>query len=180
MRKFNNTKVHYHENERDKENDLKTYITSEEAFNKAVKKATDAKEELPVLIASQNFAYRAAETVGEALQLSGVTQDVEPIDKYITDQGIDISAFLSTFNETAGILKQHNEAADQLRDTNFASQDGEFDLGYAVAQKSEGRSKQSSEQKAAKALGVSMEQLQAALAMIRQQAAGTSTVASAS
>jgi len=166
MRTFTATKVHYTENERDKDGDLKTYITSEEAFNKALKRATDAKEELPTLIASQTFQYSAAETIEEAMQLAGMT-----------DLNGDPSIFLSVFNETAGILKQHNEAADLIRSDNFQPVEGALDLAYAVAQKSEGRQKMSNEDKAAKALGVTADQLRAALALLSQQAATQSASA---
>jgi hypothetical protein len=180
MKTFLATKVHYHENERDKDSNLKTYITSEDAFNKALKKATDAKEALPELIVSQSAQYSVAETVGEALRLSGVTVDVSPIDDYIKDNNIDVTLFLDTYNNTAAILKQHNEFADTIRDSAFSAQEGAIDLAHAVAQKSE-RSKMTVEDKFLKELSkqgmtVTAEQLRAALASI----SAASTTASAS
>jgi hypothetical protein len=151
MKQFLATKVHYTENERDKDGNLKTYITSEDAFSKALKKATDAKETLPELIVSQSAQYSVAETVGEALRLSGVTTDVSSIDEYIKDNNIDVTLFLDTFNNTAAILKQHNEFADMIRTENFAAQEGAVDLAHAVAQKSE-RAKMTPEEKALKDL----------------------------
>jgi phosphorylcholine metabolism protein LicD len=178
MKQFQATKVHYTENERDKDGNLKTYITSEDAFNKALKKATDAKEPLPEMIVSQSAQYSVAETVGEALKLSGVTVDVGPIDDYVKDNNIDVTLFLDTFNNTAAILKQHNEFADLIRDTNFQAQEGAIELAYSVAQKSE-RAKMSPEERAIKDLSkggivVTPEQLMAALALIKQQASAAS------
>lgn len=170
MRHFTSTKVHYHENERDKDGNLKTYITSEDAFNKALKKATENKEALPEMVASQTAQYAVAESVGEALQLSGVTTDVSPIDDFIKDNGIDVSTFLSTFNDQAGILKQHNEFADLLREGKV--QEGAIDLAYSVAQKTE-RAKMTPEEKAAKTLGVSPDLLREAIAKIMQQQAAS-------
>ena len=174
MKQFLATKVHYHENERDKDNALKTYITSEDAFNKATKKAAEAKEPLPELIVSQSANYSVAETVGEALRLSGVTTDVEPIDSYIKDNNIDVTMFLDTFNNTAAILKQHNEFADTIRDTNFTAREGAIDLAHAVAQKSE-RTKMTAEERLLKELAkegtvITLDQLRAAFAIARQQA----------
>jgi hypothetical protein len=165
MKSFLATKVHYHENERDSDGNLKTYITSEEAFNKATKKATESKEPLPEMIVSQTGQYSIAETVGEALKLSGVTADVSPIDDYIRDNNINVDVFLSTFNDQAAILKQHNEFADLLREST-SPREGAIDLAYAVAQKSE-RAKMTPEEKAAKTLGISPDQLRAALATIQ-------------
>lgn len=161
------TKVHYHENERDKDNNLKTYITSETAFNKAIKDAAEAKQPLPEQITLATAKYSIAESVGDALKLSGVTEDVSAIDDFIKDNNIDISRFLDTFNNTAAVLKQHNEFADVLRN-GTAPADGPIDLSYAVAQKSE-RAKMTPEEKAAKTLGISPDQLRAALAQIMQQ-----------
>jgi len=176
MKQFQATKVHYTENERDKDGNLKTYITSEDAFNKALKTATEAKEPLPQLIVSQSAQYSVAETVGEALRLSGVTVDVDPIDSYVKDNNIDVTNFLDTFNNTAAILKQHNEFADMIRDSNFQAQDGAVDLAHAIAQKSE-RAKMSPEERAIRDLAkggiqVTADQLRAALALIQQQASG--------
>jgi hypothetical protein len=178
MKTFLASKVHYHENERDKDSNLKTYITSEDAFNKAVKKATEAKEALPELIVAQSAQYSVAETVGEALQLSGVTTDVSAIDDYVKDNNIDISLFLDTFNNTAAVLKQHNEFADMIRDSSFAAQEGAIDLTHAVAQKSE-RAKMTPEEKALKDLAkggivITAEALRAFIAQ-HQQAAQAAT-----
>ena len=177
MKQFQATKVHYHENERDKDSNLKTYITSEDAFNKALKKATEDKQPLPELITSQSAQYSVAETVGEALRLSGVTTEVGPIDDYIKDNNIDVSLFLDTFNNTAAVLKQHNEFADMLRDSTFTAQDGAIDLAHAVAQKSE-RAKMTPEEKALKDLAkggivITAEALRAFIAQHQAAAAAT-------
>src|SRR5271157_4424717 len=89
------------------ENDL--LLTSETAFNKKLKDATEAKEPLPELIASQTFGLSFAETVDEAVALSGGTG----VGEY---ENVDV--FLSVFNYGAS-LRQHNAAGDLIRGDSF-------------------------------------------------------------
>ncbi len=161
MRDFTITKVHYTENERDaKSGQLKSYITSEKAFNKALKDATEKSEPLPELISSQTFGFKNAETVDEAVGLAGGNG----VGEY---ENIDV--FLGVFNYAAD-LRQHNAANDLLQSDAFQPRDGVWDISTAVAEKVE-RVKMSPEEKAAKTLGVTPDQLRAALALILQQGA---------
>ncbi len=143
-------------------------ITSETAFNKKVKDATDAKEPLPEASASQAFTFKAAETVDEAVTLSGGNG----VGEYEN-----IEVFLGVFNYAAS-LRQHNSANDLLRSSDFAPQEGAWDISSAVAEKVE-RAKMSPEERAIKDLAkggihVTPDQLRAALALIQQQAATAS------
>jgi len=163
MKDFTVTKVHYTENERDKDGVLKTYITSETAFNKATATATANKEELPTLLGSQTFGFRAAETVDEAVQLCGGNG----VGEYEN-----IEVFLGVFNYAA-TLRQHNAANDVLQSDNFVPQEGVWDISSAVAEKVE-RAKMTPAEKAVSILAkggikISTEQLQAALASILAQ-----------
>lgn len=168
------TKVHYTEGERDKENNLKTYITTEKAFNTALEAATKSGEAQPQLIAKQSFVYHIPETIGEALTASGVTNTAvtNMIDELLKEHNIDVTLFLDTFNNTAGILKQHNEAADLIKAESFTPTDEAKNLAYTLAQKTE-RAKMTPEEKSAKMLGITTEQLRAALALVQQQAQAT-------
>jgi len=150
------TKVAYQEV--DDAGKKKTYITSETAWNKILKEATEKNETAPELLATQTFAYKLAENVDEAVTLAGGNGVGE-------FENIDV--FLSVFNYGAS-LRQDNEANDKLTDSSFVSSEGALDVSYAVAQKSE-RSRMTPEEKAAKTLGISPDQLRAALATILQQ-----------
>jgi hypothetical protein len=140
-------------------------LTSETAFNKKLKDATEAKEPLPELIASQSFGLSFAETVDEAVALAGGSG----IGEY---ENVDV--FLGVFNYGAG-LRQHNAAGELIKGDTFTAQEGLWDMAYAVAEKVE-RAKMTPNEKAIKALAaggihITPEQLQAALALIQQQAA---------
>jgi hypothetical protein len=137
-----------------------TYITSENAFNAELKKATDAKEPLPQQIATGTFGYKFAETVDEAIQLCGGSG----VGEY---ENIDV--FLGVFNYAAS-LRQDNEANRLLTSDSYVPVDGALDVSYAVAEKVE-RAKMSPEEKASKMLGISPEALRAALAAIKGQSA---------
>jgi len=126
-------------------------FTSEEAFNKKVAKATKDGEAVPTLVNQLTYTVAFAETLDEALALAG------------GDESIAVTHF-----NYGSSLRQHNEASDMLSDPNFQPQDGPVDMAFSVAEKSEGRRKQTNEEKAAKALGVTAEQLIAALASIKQ------------
>jgi hypothetical protein len=172
MKQSNATKVYYEDpSRRDEDGSPKRVISSEAAFNAGVKKATEESKSVPTLISSQTFTYKEAETVGQALALSGVTADVSAIDEYLRDNQINVDIFLSVFGYGAD-LRQHNEAADQLRSDNFVAKEGAVDLGYAVATKQE-RSKMTPEEKAAKTLGITAEQLSAALKLVMAQASAS-------
>lgn len=129
------------------------FASSEDVFNKRIKEAKEAGQPDPTIVKSQTFKFSEAETVDEALALAGGDEKV----------------MLISFNYGARLFQQ-NESRDLLLSDEFAPQDGELDLAYAVAQASSGRTKMSKEDKAAKALGVTAEQLRAALALITQQA----------
>lgn len=163
MKDGTKTKVCY--SELDDKGAVKTYITSENAFNKMLKDATEAKEPLPTLVAQQTFGYKYAETVDEAVSLAG-------------GQGVgeyeNIDTFLGVFNYAAS-LRQDNAANDILQGETFAPKDGVWDISYAVAEKVE-RAKMSPEERAIKDLAkgginITADQLRAALALIQQQAA---------
>lgn len=150
-----------------------TRITSETAFNDKLKKATDAKETLPELIASGTFDFSYAESVEEAVTLAGGT---------VTTAGTyeNTDVFLGVFNYAAA-LRQNNEANDILTDSGFTAWEGARDVSYAVAQKVE-RAKMSAEEKAINLLkkagfDISPEQLRAALASIQanREASATAT-----
>jgi hypothetical protein len=126
-------------------------FTSEEAFNKQLAKAQKDGEQAPSLLRQLTYTVQLAETPDEALALSGNDQEI----------------FVTHFNYGSS-LRQHNEASDLLSDDNFQPTEGAMDMGYSVAEKSEGRRKMTNEEKAAKALGVTPEQLMAALASIKQ------------
>jgi hypothetical protein len=159
MQSTTKTKVRYQE---ETNGVKKQYITSETAWNKIVKEATEANEQPPELLAQGTFAYSLASTVDEAVSLAGG----QGVGEY---ENIDV--FLSVFNYGAS-LRQDNEANDILASDTFAPWEGAKDVSYAVAQKSE-RAKMTPEEKAAKTLGISPDQLRAALATIQAaQSAG--------
>jgi hypothetical protein len=167
MKDTTKTKVCYAE---EVEGKRKTYITSETAWNKIVKDATEAKEPVPDIVAGpQTFAYKLAESVDEAVTLSGGSG----VGEYEN-----IEVFLGVFNYAAS-LRQDNEANDLLQGENFTATEGALDISYAVAQKVE-RARMTPEEQAIKSLAkggihITPDQLRAALAMIQQtssQAAG--------
>lgn len=166
MKDYVKTKVCYAETQADQTK--KQYITSETAWNKLVKNATEANEALPDLVSTQTFGYKAAESVDEAVGLAGGTGVGE-------FENIDV--FLGVFNYAAG-LRQDNEANDILQGETFQAREGVWDVSYAVAQKVE-RAKMTPEEQAIKSLAkggihITPEQLRAALASIAQQAQGAS------
>ena len=163
MRETSKTKVAYAETQADQSK--KTYITSETAWNKLLGAATEAKETPPDLVATQTFGYKFAESVDEAVTLSGGTG----VGEYEN-----VEVFLGVFNYAAS-LRQDNEANDILTGESFAAKEGVWDVSYAVAQKVE-RAKMTPEEQAIKSLAkggihITPDQLRAALAMISQQAA---------
>jgi hypothetical protein len=144
---------------------VKTYITSENAFNKLIKDATEAKEPLPTLVAQQTFGYKYAESVDEAVTLAGGSG----IGEYEN-----IDTFLGVFNYAAS-LRQDNAANDVLQGESFQPKDGVWDVSFAVAEKVE-RAKMTPQEKAIRelnkaGLNISAEQLLAALQLIQAQAA---------
>lgn len=161
MKEGTKTKVCYSE---EVNGATKTYITSENAFNKMVKDATEAKEALPTLVAQQTFGYKYAETVDEAVALSGGSG---------TGTYENIDTFLGVFNYAAS-LRQDNAANDVLQGESFQPKDGVWDVSFAVAEKVE-RAKMSPEEKALRelnksGLSITADQLKAALDLIRGQA----------
>jgi hypothetical protein len=163
MQDYSKTKVCYAEAQAD--GSKKQYITSETAWNKIVKEATDAKEAPPDLVATQTFGYKRAESVDEAVTLAGGSG----VGEY---ENIDV--FLGVFNYAAS-LRQDNEANDILQGESFQAKEGVWDVSYAVAQKVE-RAKMTPEEQAIKSLAkggihITPEQLRAALQMIQTQAA---------
>ena len=131
----------------------KIFFQSEDAYNKSVKSAqsTTPPSEPPVLLASQTFQYSLAQT-----------------EEVMAILCPDVAVRIAQFNK-GQILSQHNEARDLLLEEGFTPKEGVYDLAYAAAQVAE-RRKQSPEEKAAKALGISAEQLRAALELIKGQA----------
>lgn len=165
MKEYQKTKVCYTEGEADASGKKKSYITSETAFNASVKKATEAKTELPEQVAIGTFGYKAAESVDEAVSLAGGTG----IGEYEN-----VEVFLGVFNYAAS-LRQDNAANELLQSENYEQQEGIVDVSFAVAQKVE-RAKMSPEERAIKDLAkggivVTPDQLRAALALIQQQSA---------
>lgn len=163
MKTFSVSKVYYLDPE-----DQKKKITSEKAFNAKLKEATEAKEPLPVLIATQTFQFSAAETVDEAVQLAGGNG----VGEYEN-----IEVFLGVF-EYASSLRQHNWANDVITDSSFTPTEGAIDASRAVTEKVE-RSKMTQEEKAVAMLNksgvnVTVEQLRAALEAIKGQSSGAS------
>ena len=175
MKDTSKTKVCYAETLPDGKR--KQYITSEQAWNKITKEAAEAQAEAaktdppgvadppPELVAMQTFGYKLAESVDEAVGLSGGNG----VGEY---ENIDV--FLGVFNYAAS-LRQDNEANDILQGESFTAREGALDVSYAVAQKVE-RSKMTPEEQALKALAkggivITPDQLRAALALISQQAA---------
>lgn len=164
MKQYQKTKVCY--SETDAGGTKKSYITSETAFNKMVKEATEAKEPLPEQVAVGTFGYKAAESVDEAVTLAGGTG----VGEYEN-----IETFLGVFNYAAS-LRQDNAANELLQSDNYEPVEGLIDVSFAVAQKVE-RAKMSPEERAIKDLAkggivVTPDQLRAALALIQQQSAG--------
>lgn len=143
-----------------KDGSLATFITSENAFNVALKKATEEKTPLPEALSIGTFHYRFAETVDEAIQLAGGSG----VGEY---ENVDV--FLDVFNYGAS-LAQDNEANRLLSSDSYVQSTEAVDVSYAVAEKRE-RAKMSNEEKASKMLGITPEQLKAALAAIKGQAA---------
>ena len=175
MKEYSKTKVYAVETEadgsqvRNKKGEPDTYITSETAFNVQLKKATEAKEPLPQILATGTFGYKAAETVDEAVVLCGGNG----VGEYEN-----IEVFLGVFNYAAS-LRQDNFANDILSAESFAAWEGVRDVSSAIAQKVE-RSKMTNEEVAIRALAkggivITPEQLRAALAMIAQGGAQSAT-----
>lgn len=130
----------------------KVYFQSEDAFNKSVKAAQAANEPAPVLLASQTFEYSLAQTEEDMALLCP-----------------DVAVRIAQFNK-GQILSQHNEARDLLLGEDFQPSEQVVSLAYAASQVTE-RRKQTPTEKAAKALGISAEDLAQALALIKGQAA---------
>ena len=168
MKDYNKTKVCYSETQGDGK--VKKYITSETAWNKIVKDATEAKEPVPDIVAGpQTFAYKAAESVEEAVSLAGGNG---------VGEFENIEVFLGVYNYAAS-LRQDNEANDLLQGESFTATDGAVDVSYAVAQKVE-RARMTPEEQAIKSLAkggihITPDQLRAALAMITQAASQTAS-----
>src|ERR1700704_1253592 len=133
MKELNKTKVYGVDHDADGNRKLEangeiaTYITSENAFNAELKKATEAKEPLPEQLAVGTFGYKFAESVDEAIQLCGG----QGVGEY---ENIDV--FLGVFNYAAS-LRQDNEANALLTSDSYTQSDTAVDVSYAVAQKVE-------------------------------------------
>jgi len=141
-------KVYVQTGEGDK---MERSITSEEAFNKKVAQAKESGSPEPVLLAQQAFQLNYAESLEEALALSG------------GDESIAVTHF-----NYGAILRQHKAASDLITDDAFQAQEGIYDLAFSVAQKTE-RKKMTATERAAKELGIDPAKLQEALALILQQ-----------
>src|SRR5712664_275261 len=120
MKEYQVTKVAYRE-----AGGTDTLITSETAFNKKLKDATEAKEPLPEQVVSQTFTFKAAETVDEAVLLAGGNG----VGEYEN-----IEVFLGVFNYAAS-LRQHNSANDLLKSTDFVASEGALNISNAIAEK---------------------------------------------
>src|ERR1700681_1286089 len=160
MKTFSVSKVAYRDPE-----DQKVKITSEEAFNRKTKEATEEKTPLPEQVATQTFSFSAAENVDEAVALCGGNG----VGEY---ENVEIFLGVFTF---AATLRQHNEANDLITGESFVPTEGAFDVSYAVSEKVE-RAKMTPEEKAVKMLAsggikITAEQLRAALEAIKGQAA---------
>src|SRR6267143_5333983 len=118
MKEYQVTKVAYRE-----AGGTDTLITSETAFNKKLKDATEAKEPLPEQVVSQTFTFKAAETVDEAVLLAGGNG----VGEYEN-----IEVFLGVFNYAAS-LRQDNAANELLQSDNYEPQEGIIDVSFAVA-----------------------------------------------
>jgi hypothetical protein len=170
MKQYQKTKVCYAET--DAAGNKKSYITSETAFNKLVKDATEAKEPLPEHGGRiGTFGYKAAESVDEAVALAGGNG---------VGEFENIEVFLGVFNYAAS-LRQDNAANELLQAEGYEQQEGIVDVSFAVAQKVE-RAKMSPEERAIKDLAkggivVTPDQLRAALALIAQQSTGAAATA---
>lgn len=168
MKEYTKTKVYavgidaQGNHEKKANGDDATYITSENAFNADVKKATEAKEPLPETLAVGTFSYKQAENVDEAIALCGGNG----VGEY---ENVDV--FLGVFNYAAS-LRQDNEANRLLTSDTYVQAETSIDVSYAVAEKVE-RSKQTPEEKASKMLGITPAQLRAALEAIKGGAAAT-------
>lgn len=170
MRDTTKTKVCYAEtvkNPKDGTDTKKLYITTETAWNKIVKEATEAKEAVPEMISTQTFGYKFSETVEEAVGLSGGIVNLPPQSEGEPPYFENIEVFLTRHNY-AESLAQDNEANDILQGDNFQAQEGVFDVSYAIAQKTE-RKKMSNEEVALNALAkgginISLDELKAMLA----------------
>jgi hypothetical protein len=137
--------------------EIERSLTSEEAFNKKVAAATEAGKPVPVLLAQQTFQLTYAETIEEALQLSGGDEDIA----------------VTHFNY-GSILRQHKAASDLITDDGFQAEEGIKDLAFSIAQKTE-RKKMTATEKAAKELGIDPAKLQEALALILSQQAASAS-----
>src|SRR5271167_4896464 len=112
MQSTTKTKVCYSETVDGK---VKTYITSEAAWNKILKTAADAKETpTETLVSTGTFGYQYAETIDEAVALSGGSG---------TGTYENTEVFLGVFNYAAG-LRQDNEANEILQSENFEAWEG--------------------------------------------------------
>lgn len=144
-------------------------ITSESAFNDKTKKATEAKEPLPEVVAGpQTFLYKFPDTVDEAVALAGGTSTGE-----YSNTEVFLGHVIYAFS-----LRQHNTANDILRDSSFEAKEGAWDVSASLAEKQE-RAKMTPEERAIKDLAkgginITPDQLRAALQLIQAQASGAS------
>jgi hypothetical protein len=162
------TKVCY--SEPNAKGEVKQYITSETAWEKLLKEATeeqakDSNVVIPTLVSKGTFAYQFPTTVDEAVALAGGSVNT-PGDY------ANLDTFLQVFSYAAS-LRQDNEANDILQSENFEAFEGSKDVSYAVAQKQE-RAKMTPEERALRDLNkggyaVTADQLRAALDLIKQQ-----------
>jgi hypothetical protein len=135
----------------------KRSITSVDAFNEKVTEAAKDGSAAPRLIAKGTFQFSYAETVDEALALSGGSEEI----------------LLSHFNYAAA-LRQSNASTDVLQEEGYVEQEGAVDMAFSIAQKTE-RKKMTSEEKASKDLGIPLDLLRQALEIARAQQAQTAT-----
>lgn len=139
--------------------EIVTRVTTESAFNDKIKAAMADKKPAPELVKKQAFQYVMAETTDEPLPMCGGSDEI----------------FLGHVNY-AFRLAQHNAANDLLNSEDFTPTDEPYDLAPTLAEKAEGRSRLSPEEKAVRDLAkggikVTPEQLRAALAAILEAGA---------
>jgi dTDP-D-glucose 4,6-dehydratase len=109
----------------------------------------------------ETFHYKYSETVDEAVTLAGGGG----VGEY---ENIQVFIALCNYGEA---LRQHNEAASLRKSENFVQTEGGIDISYAIAVAATERIKASPEEKAAKTLGITPDQLRAALALVKGRAA---------
>jgi hypothetical protein len=124
-------------------------ITSENSWNKMLKDAAEKNVPPPELCSIGTFGYKYPETVAEFLELCNGNEQV----------AIDHAQY-------AVGLRQDNTANDILQENDYTQQEGARDVSFSIAEKRE-RAKMSNEEKSAKLLGISADDIKKALEMLR-------------